>query len=135
MTKKQAGFTLIELVVVLVLLGIIGAVATARFQDLSTEAGNAVAEGVAAEISSGGAINYAMDASGAAAGPFFSANAAGVTCDAYAAGVLQTAVPADITLGAAAVDCSGGAGTTGTCTVDHADGDTTATAIVYCTDN
>jgi MSHA pilin protein MshA len=57
--RKQAGFTLIELVVVLVLLGILGAVATAQFQDLSGEARQAALEGISAEIQSGSALNYA----------------------------------------------------------------------------
>ena len=56
--KQQSGFTLIELVVVIVLLGILGAAATAKFQDLSTEARIAAVQGVAGEYSSGAAINY-----------------------------------------------------------------------------
>jgi MSHA pilin protein MshA len=129
MNRKQAGFTLIELVVVLVLLGIIGAVATARFQDLGTQAANAVASGIAAEISSGGAINYAASAVGAGTAVTF--NTATEDCAAYAAAVLQVGPPAEITVAGAVVDCS--AGGSGTCTVDHDDGDTTATAILYCT--
>ena len=57
--SRQGGFTLIELVVVIVLLGILGAVATARFQDLSGAANAAALEGVTAEIQSASAINYA----------------------------------------------------------------------------
>ena len=64
--KQQSGFTLIELVVVIVLLGILGAAATAKFQDLSAEARAAAVQGLAAEMQSGSAINYAKNAVGTA---------------------------------------------------------------------
>ncbi len=57
--KKQSGFTLIELVVVIVILGILAATAIPRFVDLSDEAEKAAAMGLAGGISSALAINYA----------------------------------------------------------------------------
>lgn len=54
--KQQNGFTLIELVLVIVILGILAAVAVPRFSDLSTEARIATLDGLAGSVRSAATI-------------------------------------------------------------------------------
>ena len=57
--SSQKGFTLIELVVIIVVLGILAAVAIPRYRNLSTEAKEAAARSALGSLRSGVTIYYA----------------------------------------------------------------------------
>ncbi len=59
MVRKERGFTLIELIMVIVILGLLAVVAVPRYQNLRTEAARASADGVYSAAQAAAAINFA----------------------------------------------------------------------------
>jgi MSHA pilin protein MshA len=139
MYKSQTGFTLIELVVVIVLLGILGVTALAKFQDLSANAQTAANSGIASELSAASSINYAARVLDATTG--VALNTDSIACsalvDGTATSLLAIALPTtDYTVTGTGNCLAGGSGSTFACTITEnpaLTGTTAGTANVICT--
>lgn len=106
--QKQAGFTLIELIIVIVIIGILAAVAIPKFQDLTTKAQENATKAIAAELASAAAIAYAKNKID---GTTYTATCSDAVLAAY---LSNGAVPTGYVVGGTAPSCTlkfGAAGT------------------------
>ena len=110
MRSGQGGFTAIEVVIAIVILGILAATAIPRFADLRGDARQAAVDGMAGALGSASAVNLAVRR-------LSTANGIAVKDCVAVAGSLEGGLDADYEIVPAAIP----SGSTATCTVRAVD--------------
>ena len=136
--NKQAGFTLIELVVVIVILGILAATALPKFISVQADAQLAAVQGVAGAISSASAINYGANLANSTKGVSITGVAMSVSSalNAILAGGMPTGYSVTATNAVVACTTGADAGSVMTITISNSSftaGSASATATLICT--
>jgi MSHA pilin protein MshA len=93
LARNEKGFTLIELIVIIVILGILAAVAIPKYQDLTAEARTAASEGLLGAARGAAVMKFAKNL---ASGNTLTANM--ISADATGAGTLTGLIDTDYTL-------------------------------------